>query len=155
MEAGLNGQKKGCLYLLKMIHNKYILFAFRVVVGGVFIWAGFIKISDPLGFTQSIIYYRVFPPGMSFFLALVLPWIEIICGFFLIFGVVRQASSFLLSCLLVLFMVLIAVTILRGIDIDCGCFGSLSQKVDYKIILTDSILLFFSLNIFFQKKVTQ
>jgi len=40
-------------------------------------------------------------------------------------------------------------TIIRGIDIDCGCFGSLSHKVDFKLILTDLFLLFMSLTIFF------
>lgn len=135
-----------------MIRNKHILFAFRLVVGGVFIWAGLLKIFDPLGFAQGIANYRVFPQGISFFLALVLPWIEVISGIFLILGIYRAASSLLLSGLLVFFLFLIAVTISRGLDIDCGCFGSLSQKVDYKLILADSILLFFSLNIYLKAK---
>jgi len=136
----------------KMIRNKYILLAFRLVVGGTFIWAGVSKIIDPLEFAQNIANYRVFSQGISFFLALVLPWIEVICGVFLILGIFRYAGALLLSGLLAVFLVLITVTILRGIDIDCGCFGSLSGKVDYKLILMDSILLFFSLNIFFSRK---
>ncbi|NIM59826.1 MAG: DoxX family membrane protein [Candidatus Aminicenantes bacterium] len=135
-----------------MIRNKYILIAFRLVVGGMFIWAGVSKIIDPLGFAQNIANYRVFPEGASFFLALVLPWIEVICGLSLISGIFRYSSALLLSGFLVVFLVLITVTIIRGIDIDCGCFGSLSGKVDYKLILTDSVLLFFSLNIFFSHK---
>jgi len=135
-----------------MIRNKYILFGFRLVVGGVFIWAGLLKIFDPLGFAQNIANYRVFPQGISFFLALFLPWIEVICGVFLIVGILRGASSLLLSGLLSVFLALIALTILRGIDIDCGCFGSISRKIDYKLILMDSALLFFSLNIYINKK---
>jgi putative oxidoreductase len=136
----------------KMIRNKYILIAFRLVVGGVFIWAGVSKIIDPLEFAQNIANYRVFPAGISFFVALVLPWIEVICGVFLILGIFRYASALLLSGFLAVFLVLITATIIRGIDIDCGCFGSLSTKVDYKLILEDSILLFFSLNIYFSHK---
>jgi putative oxidoreductase len=138
-----------------MIRNKYILVAFRLVVGGVFIWAGVSKIFDPLGFAQNIVNYRAFPQVMSFFLALVLPWIEVICGAFLILGIFRSASALLLSGLLAVFLVLITVTIIRGIDIDCGCFGSLSAKVDYKLILEDSILLFFSLNIYFSRQAVR
>jgi uncharacterized membrane protein YphA (DoxX/SURF4 family) len=138
-----------------MIRNKYILIAFRLVVGGMFIWAGVSKIIDPLGFAQNIANYRVFSEGISFFLALVLPWIEVICGVFLILGIFRFASALLLSGFLVVFLVLITATLIRGIDIDCGCFGSLSGKVDYKLILTDSILLFFCLNIYFSGKVIQ
>ena len=138
-----------------MIRNKYILIAFRLVVGGMFIWAGVSKIIDPLGFAQNIVNYRVFPEGISFFLALVLPWIEVICGVFLILGIFRSASALLLSGFLVVFLVLIATTLVRGIDIDCGCFGSLSGKVDYTLILMDSILLFFCLNIYFSRKAVQ
>ena len=135
-----------------MIRNKYILFAFRLVVGGIFIWAGLLKIFDPLGFAESIANYKAFPQVISFFLAMVLPWIEVICGVLLILGIFRSASALLLSGVLAAFLVLIAVTILRGIDIDCGCFGNLSRKVDYKLILTDSVLLFFSLNIYLKSK---
>ncbi|MCK4644764.1 MAG: DoxX family membrane protein [Candidatus Aminicenantes bacterium] len=135
-----------------MIRNKHILLAFRLIVGGVFIWAGILKIIDPLGFAQSVANYRIFPSALSFFLALVMPWMEVVCGAFLVFGIFRRASSFLFSGLLGAFLVLVAVTILRGIDVDCGCFGSLSLKVDYKLILTDSVLLFFSLNVFFYRR---
>lgn len=151
----MSGRGKGCLYLRKMIRNKYILITFRLVVGGMFIWAGVSKIIDPLGFAQNIANYRVFPEGISFFLALALPWIEVICGVLLILGIFCSASALLLSGFLAVFLVLSTVTILRGIDIDCGCFGSLSGKVDYKLILMDGVLLFFSLNIYFSRKAVR
>jgi putative oxidoreductase len=135
-----------------MIRNKYILLVLRLIVGGVFLWAGILKIFDPLEFAQAIANYRIFPRVITVFLALVLPWLEVICGVFLILGIFRNASSLLVSCLLAGFLILIASAILRGLDIDCGCFGRLSQKADYKLILSDSLLLFFSLNILFSKK---
>lgn len=134
-----------------MIRDKYILLAFRFVVGGVFIWAGFLKILDPLDFAQNIANYRVFPQAASFFLALVLPWIELACGFFLILGIFRDAASLVLSALIVVFLGLIVATLIRGLDIDCGCFGTISSKVDIKLLLADIVLLFFSFNIFFSK----
>ncbi len=33
-----------------MTRNRWLLFLFRLVVGGVFIWAGALKVADPLGF---------------------------------------------------------------------------------------------------------
>jgi putative oxidoreductase len=136
-----------------MIRNKYILLFFRFVVGGVFIWAGLLKIFDPLGFAQSISNYKAFPQSFSFFIALVLPWIELICGILLIFGIIHRASALLLSGLLIIFLVLSFVVILRGLDIDCGCLGSLSRKVDYKLLLMDSIMLFSSIAIVSHKKI--
>ena len=131
-----------------MIRNKHILLFFRLVVGGVFIWAGLSKIFDPLGFAQNIANYRIFSQPVSLFLALILPWIEVICGLLLVMGIFRETASFMLSSSLVVFLGLIIVTLIRGLDIDCGCFGSLSRSVDYKLLLMDCVLLFFSLNIF-------
>lgn len=85
---------------------------------------------------------------MSFFLALALPWTEVICGAFLVFGLFRRPSALLLSGFLAAFLVLVIVTIARGLDVDCGCFGSFSRKADYLLLITDCILLFFSLNVF-------
>jgi uncharacterized membrane protein YphA (DoxX/SURF4 family) len=131
-----------------MISNKYVLISFRLIVGAVFIWAGILKILDVLGFAQSIANYRIFPYWLSFFLALALPWLEVICGAFLVFGLFRRSSALLLSGLLAAFLALVVITIARGLDVDCGCFGSLSRKVDYLLLITDCILLFFSLNVF-------
>jgi uncharacterized membrane protein YphA (DoxX/SURF4 family) len=134
-----------------MIRNKRLLFVIRLVVGGVFVWAGLLKVFDPLGFAQNIKNYKIFSHDISFFLALALPWIEVICGAFLIFGIWRRASSFLTSILLAGFVALVCTAILRGIDTDCGCFGSLSGKADFKLVLLDCILLLFSLNLFLSK----
>ena len=135
-----------------MINNRILHYLFRLILGGVFIWAGIIKIINPLVFAQDISNYQVFPQSISFFLALFLPWIEIICGVFVLTGLFLRSSSAFLTCLLAGFLILIFVTLIRGIDVECGCFGSLGRQVDYKLLLTDSALLFFALNIFFYRK---
>ena len=135
-----------------MINNRTLHYLFRLILGGVFIWAGIIKITNPLGFAQDIANYQIFPQSLSFFLALFLPWIEVICGVFVITGLFLRSSSAFLSCILAGFLVLIIVTLIRGINVECGCFGGLGRQVDYKLLLTDSALLFFSLNIFLYRK---
>ena len=135
-----------------MINNRTLHYLFRLILGGVFIWAGIIKITNPLGFAQDIANYLIFPQSLSFFLALFLPWIEVICGVFVITGLFLRSSSAFLSCILAGFLVLIIVTLIRGINVECGCFGGLGRQVDYKLLLTDGALLFFSLNIFLYRK---
>ena len=130
-----------------MIRNKYILWTFRLLVGGVFIWAGVLKILDPLEFAQDIANYRMISRNLSFFVALVLPWLEVLCGILLILGIFRSASSLLLTGMLSVFLVLIAVTLFRGLDVNCGCFGSLARHVDFQLLLTDIVLLYMTLNI--------
>jgi uncharacterized membrane protein YphA (DoxX/SURF4 family) len=131
-----------------MIRKQYILWIFRLLVGGVFIWAGILKIIDPREFAENIANYRVVSRDISFFLALVLPWLEVLCGVFVIIGIFRSASSLLLCGMLGVFLVLITVTLFRGLDVDCGCFGSLGRHVDFRLLVTDIGLLYMSFNIF-------
>ena len=137
-----------CRWIQAVISNRKVLFIFCMVLGGGFVWSGLVKILDPLDFAQNITNYKIFSWWMAFFLALILPWIELICGIFLLLGIFRHASALMLAGLLISLLILIIVTIVRGIDVECGCFGLLSRKVDYVLILVDSILLFLALNVF-------
>ncbi|MDH4271913.1 MAG: DoxX family protein [Candidatus Aminicenantes bacterium] len=134
-----------------MIRNRWLLLIFRLVVGGVFIWAGVLKVVDPLGFAQSIMNYQVFPKALAFIIALVLPWVEVIAGGLLIIGLFKRSSALLVSLMLVGFIGLVALALARGIDTSCGCFGSLSRHADLSLILADLGLLYLILCVFFAK----
>jgi putative oxidoreductase len=130
-----------------MIGGKWILWGSRLVVGGVFIWAGVMKIIDPLEFAQTITNYRVFPRGLAFALSLIFPWAEVLSGAFLISGIFRRSSALLIALMLAGFIGLVASAVWRGIDTACGCFGSLSSKADLQLILMDAVLLLLTLNV--------
>jgi len=134
-----------------MTRNRWLLLLFRIIVGGVFIWAGALKIADPLGFAQSIENYQVVPHSLAFLIAVVLPWVEVLSGAFIIIGVFKSSSALLISLLLAGFIGLVALALVRGIDTSCGCFGSFSRRADFSLILTDAVLLFFALSVFFAR----
>lgn len=134
-----------------MKFRRSLLFFFRLAVGGVFVWAGVLKIADPLEFAQSIENYQVFPHFVAFFIALFLPWIEVLSGSLLIFGPLRRSSALLISLMLVGFIGLVGQAVLRGIDTSCGCFGSFSRKADFSLMLGDGVLLYFALSIFMDR----
>jgi putative oxidoreductase len=136
---------------IAVIRNRWLLLLFRIIVGGVFIWAGALKVADPLGFAQSIKNYQVVSPAPAFLIAIVLPWAEVLSGAFLIIGVFKRSSALLISLLLIGFIGLVALALARGIDTSCGCFGSLSRRADFSLILTDAVLLAFSLSVFFAR----
>jgi len=131
--------------------GRRLLLLFRVIVGGVFVWAGGLKIIDPLGFAQSIENYQVVSPELAFLAALVLPWVEFLSGAFLILGVLLRSSALLISLQLVGFIGLVASALARGIDTTCGCFGSLSRRADLTLILTDAVLFVLVLIVFFAR----
>jgi uncharacterized membrane protein YphA (DoxX/SURF4 family) len=136
-----------------MIRNKPLLLVFRVVLGGLFIYAGVVKVVDPLGFAQDIRNYRLVGQSLAFVAAVVLPWLEILAGAFLVAGIWKRGAALVISGLLVFFIVLTLVTLARGLDVECGCFGSLSRKSGWGVVLEDLGMLAMGLALLFHKDI--
>ena len=132
-----------------MLQNRNVLLIFRLIVGGVFIWAGISKIADPLSFAQNVRNYQLVGPALSFLTAIFLPWVELIAGMWLIVGIYPRSSALLISCLLMFFILLVLITMARGLDVDCGCFGTFSRRADWQLIAEDSLWLALSLALLF------
>ena len=139
-----------------MLRNRPLLLVLRVVLGGLFVYAGAVKIADPLGFAEDIRNYRLVGQALSFAVALVLPWLEVLAGAFLVVGLWKRGAALAITVLLVFFIVLTLVTMARGLDVDCGCFGSLSRKSGWSVVLEDLGMLVLSLTLLFDrtKKLT-
>ena len=135
-----------------MLKNKTLLAVFRLALGGLFVYAGVVKVLDPLDFAQNIRNYRLVGQSLSFIAAVVLPWLEILAGVALAAGIWKRASALIISGLLVFFILLTLVTIARGLDVDCGCFGALSRKSGFGVILEDLVMLFMGLSLLFVPK---
>lgn len=125
-----------------LLSNKFLLLIIRFILGFVFIYAGAEKILEPGLFANSISNYRLVPELLLNLIAVTLPWIELITGIFLVFGIAVKENAIIINILLVLFIVMIAISLFRGLNIECGCFGTAGgTKISvYKII--ENILLF-------------
>ena len=99
-----------------------------LVVGGIFIYAGALKILDPVGFANDIDNYKIPPWFISVRLAFYLPWLEIFCGLALIFRFLYRGGLSILAALTSVFIVATVVAKVRGLDITCGCFGHASKN---------------------------
>lgn len=102
---------------------EYFLLAARFFLAFIFIYAGADKISNPSGFSQAIQNYRLFPIEIINFFAITLPWIELICGLLLLFGISVRENSLIIFSLLFVFTLAVAISMIRGLNFDCGCFG--------------------------------
>ncbi len=130
--------------------KKWIILGIRLILAAVFIYAGIGKILDPAGFTADIENYRLLPYFLSALTAVVLPWIEVICGILLITGKWINGASLIIIILNMVFIIAITSAILRGLDINCGCF-SLSKEgssVSIVRIAEDFLFLGFAIVIF-------
>ena len=110
-----------------LVSNKYFLFIVRVILGLIFISAGVEKISDPEAFAISISNYRLLPVAALNFFAITLPWIELVTGVLILFGIAVKENSSIIFLMLLVFTIAIVISLFRGLSIDCGCFGKGSQ----------------------------
>ena len=114
----------------------------RLILGGVFLYAGFVKIAEPTRFAGSIAAYRLLPYFGNYLAASLLPWLEALCGLLLIAGYRTRAAASLVLLLTLAFVAALLSTLVRGLDIDCGCFRHGGEKTSAWTALTrDGILL--------------
>lgn len=135
-----------------IIFNKYFLFTARIFLGTIFIFSGIEKISDPHLFAESISNYRIFTDILANLSAVILPWLELASGLLLFFGLRTKENSSLILFLLIIFNVLILSAMARGLDIDCGCFGTArAQKAGLQKIIENLILIILGIPLLFRE----
>ena len=108
--------------------GKQIYVLLRIVLGALFLWASIGKINDPGAFAKVIENYHILPAGLINLTALVLPWLEAVCGLLLIAGFFVDGAALIINLLMVIFMAALFSSYMRGIDISCGCFSTSLQS---------------------------
>jgi putative oxidoreductase len=113
-----------------------------VLAGAVFIYAGALKVRDPLQFASDINNYQMIPWSVGVRFAFYLPWLEVLCGLALVF---HRLFAGALAIVLALMLVFIGATIwakAHGIDVACGCFGTASSSLTltWHLVLDGCIL---------------
>ena len=110
--------------------------------GGIFVYSGWLKLQDPARFVVSVRSFHILPDPFAAWLALALPWLEILAGLAVLIGWLRRGGLLLLNASLVVFAIALVSALARGLDIDCGCFGAGHGSSSIRdAILRDSVLL--------------
>ena len=112
-----------------------------LVVGGLFVYAGVLKILDPTQFAIDIDNYKIVPWFVSVRLAFYLPWLEILCGLALITRWLYRGGLSILTALTSIFILASVIAKARGLDITCGCFGHASKYLNFSWHLALDFLL--------------
>ena len=122
----------------------------RLIIGGIFLYAGFLKLTaPPEEFAAAIEAYKIIPPSMAIWVAHAASWSEIYLGMFLVAGFFTRLSSMALGSMLAFFMLALTSTLLRKIKLlDCGCFGSGGGRTAPSAILEDIVLLLITIMAF-------
>ena len=116
---------------------KIALLVARLAVAAVLVVAAIAKLRDPQAFAQDIANYRMLPASMVPLAAAALPGVEIVLGAALALGIWTRGAGVASTALLALFTIAIGAALVRGIDIECGCFGSHSQPATWGTFARD------------------
>ena len=125
-----------------ILENKWFVLALRLLLGVLFIYASVYKIINPDRFLLAVNNYRFLPEFLARPFAVVLPWLELFCGFGLITGVLLRGAALLTSVLYLSFVVALAQALFRGLDISCGCFSQNGTESVHILTFVRDILLF-------------
>jgi uncharacterized membrane protein YphA (DoxX/SURF4 family) len=101
----------------------WLTFVFRLILGGVLLVAGGLKVTDPYASATSVRAYQILPIDLANFLGFVLPFAEVAIGLFLIVGIWVRLAAIAGGALMIMFIIAIGQAWIRGISLDCGCFG--------------------------------
>jgi uncharacterized membrane protein YphA (DoxX/SURF4 family) len=113
----------------------------RVALGAVFVVAAWMKLREPWAmFAMAIDSYQVLPDWAVELVARALPWFELLLGVVLIAGLWRRLSTPVASLLLAVFFVLMVRAMIKGMQIDCGCFGP-GDRLSWVTLVRDGALL--------------
>lgn len=88
-----------------------------------FVYACYHKIADPGRFAKIIYGYYLFPDVSINIIAIVLPFLELVSGLALIFGIYPRSAVIITNGMLLGFIAALSINLVRGQQFDCGCFS--------------------------------
>jgi len=101
----------------------------RIGLGLILLGAGAAKLVHPADFLAELVDYRVpLPPLVWQLVAAGLPWLELILGTALCLNFWAATVRPLTTALAVVFVAMLLQAVLRGLPLDCGCFGSVLPR---------------------------
>jgi uncharacterized membrane protein YphA (DoxX/SURF4 family) len=123
--------------------------ACRIFLGGIFVYAGYTKVENPLQFAAAVEAYRILSPYLVIWVVKIQPWLEIVLGVALILGIAIRYTAAFAGGLFLFFIGIMLITYLRGIEADCGCFG-VGEKISPLTLVRDTLFILPALYLFAQ-----
>ncbi len=131
-----------------------LLWTLRILVGGLFIFSGLIKVNDPVGtaikleeyfdvFSNDIAGFFYYLKPFALYIAVFLVVVEIILGVMLILGVKSRFTVWSLAFMILFFTFLTFYSAYFNKVTDCGCFGDAIKLTPWESFYKDLILLVF------------
>jgi putative oxidoreductase len=109
--------------IARILTGKELNLILRLLLAGMFLFAAWDKVVHPQSFAISVRAYKIIPLSYSNMFAVCVAWGEVIAASMLLLGVFTKKAAGAIFLLLGMFFVAIATVLVRGMVVDCGCFG--------------------------------
>jgi putative oxidoreductase len=121
----------------------------EIILGVLFVYAGYLKLLHAGEFAEAVLAYQLLPPALVGLVAAVLPVLELAAGILLAVGLKRRSCLMLLGFLSGIFLLVMLITLARGLQIDCGCGLFFSRQVGLGPILEDGLVVVWAAGLYY------
>ncbi|MBC8253517.1 MAG: DoxX family membrane protein [Ardenticatenia bacterium] len=135
------------------VNNRYVTFAFRLILAAIFLLSSYGKLVDIERYSVDAVYnfgiLPVEPVNVARFFGLVMPFIELLCGLGLLFGVLTRLSALGVALMSLAFFIAKAMVLSQGRSINCGCFGAVIDTLASVTIFMDIPMMLLAMVVLF------
>jgi putative oxidoreductase len=140
------GSKPSWRWFIALAGNRHVVLVFRLVMAAFFLVSSYGKLVDIERYSVDAVYnFGVLPFFLARPFGLIMPFIELLCGLGLLFGVLTRLASLGVGLMSLSFFVAKAIVLLQGRSINCGCFGAVIDTLASVTIFMDVPMVFMAL----------
>lgn len=134
--AGLSGVRAAD----REVRIRAVTLGLRIALGAILVYSAWSKLKDSWAlFAMAVDSYQVLPLWGVRWVARTLPWVELLIGVLLIVGRWMRVATVACSILLLVFFGLMVRAHLKGMEINCGCFGP-GEAISWRTLLRDGAM---------------
>lgn len=126
--------------------DPYVVLIFRLILAAFFLVSSYGKLVDIERYSVDAVYnFGILPMVLARPFGLVMPFIELLCGLGLLFGVLTRLSALGIALMSLSFFIAKAIVLSQGRSIECGCFGAVIDTLASVTIFMDLPMVFMAL----------
>jgi uncharacterized membrane protein YphA (DoxX/SURF4 family) len=127
-------------------NNRFVVLSFRLILSFFFLVSAYGKLVDIERYSVDAVYnFGILPMVLARPFGLAMPFIELLCGMGMLFGVFTRLSALGIGLMSLSFFIAKAIVLSQGRTIDCGCFGAVIDTLASVTIFLDLPMMFFAM----------
>jgi uncharacterized membrane protein YphA (DoxX/SURF4 family) len=133
-----------------VVGNRYLLVLSRLLLATIFFISAYGKLVDIERYSVDVVHqFDILPMVLARPFGLVMPFVELLCGLGLLFGVLTRLSAMGVALMSLAFFIAKSVVLAQGRDLNCGCFGAIVEALASATIFMDIPMIALALFIMF------